>query len=206
MYKKAAKIVLIIAIPVLVVGIMITAIEGLKLNVEGSVIEPIVVEKIPEIEISNHTFISEDMAQNLEEIVVNDEMVQEEVIVNINNVPMNRWGITLTEEEIMTLCQVLFLESGTESDYAQWATVSVIFNRMADPRFGSSLVEVLSAPNQFTTWSFRHRAIIREKELRNIAYVLYGFSSEHTDNMGYLFFGLGKGSASATKIDNQWFW
>lgn len=134
-----------------------------------------------------------------------NSLYQEAVANETINNTTNRWNITLSNEEIDVLTRILYLEAGIESDYAQYAVLSVIFNRVLDSRFDNTLIGVLSAPGQFSTWSNRNNGLVREKELSNIAKVLNGEVSEYTDNMYYLFFSVGKGSDNAVKIDHQWF-
>lgn len=68
----------------------------------------------------------------------------------------NRWGITLTEDEIDLLARIVMLEAGGESDWGKDAVVEVIFNRMYDKDFPDSLKEVLSQKGQFATWKNRN--------------------------------------------------
>ena len=199
MINKTIRVLAVIFIPFVFINMFVLI--SMQTRASESVVEKIVVEKIPQVPIEQNVNIYKTEVTEPEHITEDTEEVP-----LLSVAEMNRWGITLTEDEINTLARIVFLESGTESDYAQWATIAVILNRMKDPRFGSTLYEVLSAPNQFSTWSYRNKGLIRDKEMNNIALVLYGVVSEHTDNMHYLFFGLGKGSSAATKIDHQWFW
>lgn len=71
---------------------------------------------------------------------------------------LNRWGITLTEEEVELLARILMLEAGGECDWGKDAVVEVIFNRIYDEDFPDTLEGVLSQSNpiQFTTWKNRN--------------------------------------------------
>ena len=61
-------------------------------------------------------------------------------------------GIAMTEEERVLLGNVLFLEAGDNYEEAI-KVANVIFNRVLDPRYGNTVMEVLSQTNQFETFN-----------------------------------------------------
>jgi hypothetical protein len=100
----------------------------------------------------------------------------------------NKWGIELMDNEIDLLAKIVYLESMGESDKGQQAVVEVVFNRMIHPEFpNTSLKDVLSQDNQFSTWDNRNNAKPTQKEYDNINYVLNG----NTDilNKNTVYFG-----------------
>ena len=58
--------------------------------------------------------------------------------------------ISYTDEEYEMLCYVLQGEVGNCSEASKIAVANVVINRVKSPYFGSSIKEVLTAPNQFT--------------------------------------------------------
>lgn len=58
--------------------------------------------------------------------------------------------ISYTDEEFDMLCYVLQGEVGNCSEQSKIAVANVIINRVKTGRFGSSISDVLTAPNQFT--------------------------------------------------------
>lgn len=91
----------------------------------------------------------------------------------------NRWGITLTEEEIDLLARIVWLESCGEPVLGQEAVVEVVFNRMASDLYPDTLYDVLSQRNpvQFCSWKNRGTAEPTEKEYQSIYQVLNGNTS-----------------------------
>ena len=88
----------------------------------------------------------------------------------------NRWGISLTEEEIDLLARIVWLESSGEPVEGQEAVVEVIFNRMASDLYPDTLYDVLSQGNpvQFCSWKNRDIAEPTQKEYDSIYNVLNG--------------------------------
>lgn len=99
-----------------------------------------------------------------------------EVSAEING---NRWGITLTEDEIDLLARIVWLESQGEPVTGQQAVVEVVFNRMCSGVYPATLYEVLSQENpvQFCSWKNRDRAQPTQKEYDSIYSVLNGETS-----------------------------
>ena len=62
----------------------------------------------------------------------------------------NSGTISYTDEEFEMLCYVLQGEVGNCSEASKIAVANVVINRVKSPNFGSSIKEVLTAPNQFT--------------------------------------------------------
>lgn len=109
------------------------------------------------------------------EEVLSEETVQEEAEVE-TEINRNRWGITLTEEEIELLARIVWLEANGEPEVGQQAVVEVVFNRMASDKFPNTLYDVLSQKNpvQFCSWKNRSIAKPTEKEYQSIEQVLNG--------------------------------
>ena len=105
--------------------------------------------------IKNQYDVLHNEMQNIKTSVQKYEKVKEDVKAET---PTNRWGITLTEEEIELLARIVMLEAGGESDWGKDAVVEVIFNRIYDEDFPNTLEGVLSQSNpvQFTTWKNRN--------------------------------------------------
>lgn len=120
----------------------------------------------------------------------------------------NRWNIKLTKEEKELLAKIVFLEAGNQGLAGQEYIVTVIFNRMTDGDFPSTVYEVLSQedPTQFVTWSFRNKAAPTEETYKAIENVLSGDASSYITNSYFKYFSRGKGSKHAVKIGDHWFW
>ena len=71
-------------------------------------------------------------------------------------IPINRWGIALTMEEVELLGRIVQLECGHDIQESKCATIETIFNRIFDPRYPNTLEEVLSQKGQFSTWKNRN--------------------------------------------------
>lgn len=89
----------------------------------------------------------------------------------------NRWGITLTEDELYELARVVWLESGGETDACQQAVIEVVFNRVEHWGFEDTVLGVLSESGQFVVWSYRDEARPDERVYANIQAVLNGETS-----------------------------
>ena len=92
---------------------------------------------------------------------------------------LNRWGITLTDDEIELLARIVMLEAGGEPDWGKDAVVEVIFNRIYDEDYPDTLEGVLSQKGQFTTWKNRNieAATPTEEVYESIYYVLNGYTN-----------------------------
>lgn len=114
----------------------------------------------------------------------------------------NRWGIVLNEEETEMLAKIVWLEAGNQSDVGQQLVTVVVLNRILDGRFGNGLEDVLSAPNQFSTWDDLNSAEPTTKEYDNVLAVLHGNVDSWVYNAQYLYFNsLGNGE----KIGGHYF-
>lgn len=71
---------------------------------------------------------------------------------------INRWGITLTADEIELVSRIVQLECGHDIRESKYATIETIFNRVFDPRYPNTVEEVLSQKGQFSTWRNRNIA------------------------------------------------
>ena len=88
----------------------------------------------------------------------------------------NRWGISLTDEEIDLLAKIVWLEANGEPVEGQEAVVEVVLNRMASDLYPDTLYDVLSQNNpvQFVSWKRRDKAHPTETEYQSIYNVLNG--------------------------------
>lgn len=95
---------------------------------------------------------------------------------NVTPADENRWGITLTEDEIDLLARIVWLEACGEPVEGQEAVVEVVFNRMASDLYPNTLYEVLSQKNPVQFCSYKNRDIAEptEKEYESIQQVLSG--------------------------------
>ena len=67
-------------------------------------------------------------------------------------IPMNKWNIYLTIEEIEVLSRIVQLEAGGEIRESKYATIETILNRIVSERYPNTLLEVVSQKGQFSTW------------------------------------------------------
>lgn len=119
----------------------------------------------------------EEMAEaETEEEGEQKEEEQKEEEHKDENTVTNRWGISLTDEEIDLLARIVWLEAGGEPELGQQAVVEVILNRMASDIYPDTLYDVLSQkhPVQFCSWKNRDIAKPTEKEYQSIEQVLSG--------------------------------
>lgn len=72
-----------------------------------------------------------------------------------------------TEEEIRLICQTVETECCGQDFDAKCNVASVIFNRIDNGKYGSTVEEVITSPNQFTYW----RTNIPEDTLYAVMYV-----------------------------------
>lgn len=72
--------------------------------------------------------------------------------VKADVIPIVKWNIQITTEEIELLSRVVQLEAGGEIRESKYATVETILNRVASPKYPNTLTEVLSQKGQFSTW------------------------------------------------------
>lgn len=89
-------------------------------------------------------------------------------------VPTNRWGIVLTQNEIVDLAKIVQLEYGNGSYEAKVAVAETIFNRMVDPRFPDTLEGVISQSGQFGTYRRKDKADVSEDTYMVVIDVLFG--------------------------------
>lgn len=118
--------------------------------------------------------ISEEEHPSAEQ-TISEETAEETVPVS-EPAAANRWGITLTADEVDLLARIVWLESQGEPVEGQQAVVEVVFNRMASEVYPDTLYEVLSQSNpvQFCSWKNRGIAQPTQKEYDSIYGVLNG--------------------------------
>lgn len=78
-----------------------------------------------------------------------EEEIIEEVLTTYS-------GISISDDEMHYLKQIVAAESQTESVAGRQAVAEVIFNRVLDSRFPNSVYGVLSQRGQFATWRMRN--------------------------------------------------
>ena len=120
----------------------------------------------------------------------NKEAAQTEVfepVAETAAVPVNRWNISLTKEEIDLLAKIVWLESRGEPEVGQEAVVEVVLNRIASDKYPNTLYDVLSQKNpvQFSSWKSRESAAPTEKEYQSIQNVLNGNTNILRDDTLY---------------------
>ena len=90
--------------------------------------------------------------------------------------------ISYTDEEFDMLCYVLQGEVGNCSEQSKIAVANVIINRVKTGRFGSSISDVLTAPNQFTAingyYSGRNKPTARIIQTVQFIITLHGIAVE----------------------------
>ena len=67
-------------------------------------------------------------------------------------IPMNKWNIYLTFEEIEILSRIVQLEAGGEIKESKYATIETILTRIVSEKYPNTLLEVVSQNGQFSTW------------------------------------------------------
>ena len=83
-------------------------------------------------------------------------IMNEKSIIKTSNA--SRWNITLSQSEIKLLKQIVFLESGNESENGIIAVTEVILNRIYSDSFPNTLQKVVSQRNAFSTYKNRNIA------------------------------------------------
>ena len=72
--------------------------------------------------------------------------------VKANVIPVTKWNIQLTLEEVELLSRTVQLEAGGEITEGKYATTETILNRVASDKYPNTLIEVLSQKGQFSAW------------------------------------------------------
>ena len=94
-----------------------------------------------------------------EEPIIIYETVTEYIEVDTGLIPYyQQIADEMTVEEYHLLAAITYLEAGNQSAAGQRAVVEVVFNRVLDPRFPSTVKGVLSQDGQFSTWKNRSNA------------------------------------------------
>lgn len=182
--------------------------------------------KTPETEVIHLDQITEIIVpEELSDLIEVSETVEEEQVANIvshptaidiakvslwettENIPVNRWNIRLTEDEIEMLAKIVFLEAHTQSNEGILAVIEVIFNRMISDDFPDTLEGVLGQTEpclQFTTWKFIEKGKPTEKEYNMIYAALNGEKEVLTTE--YVYFSRGKqNNNDPIRIEDHWF-
>lgn len=107
-------------------------------------------------------------------ISYNIDATKEEDYLSTKEEPINRWGITLTEDEIDLLAKIVWLEARGEDVVGKEAIVEVCLNRIIHWDLKGSLYDVLSRKKAFSTWKNRKTAKPTEDEYKAIHNVLNG--------------------------------
>lgn len=114
---------------------------------------------------------------------------------------------TLTSEEKELICRITWQEAGNQSIKGQRAVIEVILNRLLSDQYPNTILEILSQPNQFSTWKDRNKVteeqILQMQQVLNLVYV----DKNTILNYDYLYFNCKKPNKDGyIKIQNQWFW
>lgn len=72
--------------------------------------------------------------------------------IKANTIPIAKWNIQLTLEEIELLSRTVQLEAGGEIKESKYATTETILNRISSEKYPNTLQGVLSQKGQFSTW------------------------------------------------------
>lgn len=104
------------------------------------------------------------------EEVTTEEVTEEET----KEIPINRWGIELNDDEITTLEQIVWLEAGNQPDEGIQAVAEVVLNRMYSDVYPNDLISVLSQRGQFCTWYNRDNARVSDNVKKQVRKVLKG--------------------------------
>lgn len=78
-------------------------------------------------------------SQNSNNIIIEEQQEQEDLPI-----------FTITAEERDILAKLVYLEANTETMECKKAIVSIVFNRMCSPYWGTTVNKVVYAKNQFT--------------------------------------------------------
>ena len=125
--------------------------------------------------------------------------------VKADVIPIVKWNIQITTEEIELLSRVVQLEAGGEIRESKYATTETILNRVASPRYPNTLTEVLSQKGQFSTWKnvMSTRATPSIDTYQSVAMVLTGQTNVLPfDNLKFNNRPIG---SNPVKIGNQYY-
>lgn len=123
-------------------------------------------------EVETEETVTEEIVMEVTTKEAMTEIVTEKIVEE--DIPTNRWDITLNRNEIKLLEQITFLEAGNQSDEGMQAVVEVILNRMHSEVYPNDLTAVLSQNGQFSTWSYRTSANVTYRVKSNVEKVLDG--------------------------------
>lgn len=125
--------------------------------------------------------------------------------VKADTIPIPKWNIQVTHEEIELLSRIVQLEAGGEIRESKYATTETILNRVASPRYPNTLTEVLSQKGQFSTWKnvMSTRATPSIDTYQSVAMVLTGQTNVLPfDNLKFNNRPIG---SNPVKIGNQYY-
>lgn len=125
--------------------------------------------------------------------------------VKADTIPIPKWNIQITHEEIELLSRIVQLEAGGEIRESKYATTETILNRVASPKYPNTLTEVLSQKGQFSTWKnvMSTRATPSIDTYQSVAMVLTGQTNVLPfDNLKFNNRPIG---SSPVKIGNQYY-
>ena len=139
-----------------------------------------------------------------EKLLIVERIIEEKIIVN----PYEEIIKNLTDYEKTLIYKITFAEAGNQEEEGQRAVIEVILNRVLSDDFPSTVEEVLSQKNQFSTWGRRNK--IRQADMERIIPILELVAIEKPvlPSIEYLFFARGKQTKYATdfiKIQDHWF-
>lgn len=132
-----------------------------QINTEASQEEPV-------------TEVEETTTVITEKDTIRDTTSHTEQIDTTSTGAVNRWNISLTDDEIDLAARILWNEARGECEKGQIAVVEVIFNRMKSEKFPNTLYDVLSQKGQFASWKNRGIAKNYEKQVEIVKKVLAG--------------------------------
>ena len=144
------------------------------------------------IEIIKEVEVPKEIITEIEKEVIVE--VEKEVVVEVIKEPVYTYNITSAEREM--LARLVYREANTESFECQKAIVSVVINRWQDGRWGSTLKDVVYAPEQFTPANLIYKTTPTETNYAAVdavlkdgctvpSYVMYFRSNYHFNWNGY---------------------
>lgn len=133
-----------------------------------------------------------------------DTTKKQKPVGKVKKQPMNRWNISLSQDEINLLANIVWLESRGESEIGQKAVCEVILNRMKHTNFEGTLYEILSARNQFSSWGSRNNAHPTDETYKIVKQVLNGKTQILSKD--YVYFSTSpRNNKGTVKIGNHYF-
>lgn len=114
-----------------------------------------------------NNYYEEIITQNIVPLVEIDSTIIEEPIEEKKKI-----AFEVTPEERDILAKLVYLEARGESIECQKAVVSVVFNRVNSPYWGTTIEKVVYAKNQFVPAKYIQKTVANEECYASVDYVL----------------------------------